>query len=45
MLKRNHPDLVVFDPEPYFCPSGKCSLFKDGKLLLNDSDHLSKHGS
>lgn len=45
MLKRNHPDLVVFDPEPYFCPSGKCSLFKDGKLLLNDFDHLSKHGS
>lgn len=44
-LKINHPELIFFDPTPYFCPEGKCSLFKDGKLLLIDFDHLSKHGS
>lgn len=44
-IKEQNPDVILFNPEPYFCPSGKCSLFKDGKLMLNDLDHLSKHGS
>lgn len=44
-LKEQNPDVILFNPEPYFCPNGNCSLFKDGNLLLNDNDHLSKYGS
>lgn len=44
-LSQKNPGVVVFNPEPYFCPGGKCSVFKDGKLLFNDKDHVSKHGS
>ena len=40
-----HPETFLYNPEPVFCPGGQCSLFQDGKLLMDDKDHLSTHGS
>ncbi|MCC7005897.1 MAG: acyltransferase [Ottowia sp.] len=46
LLKRKHPDLIIWDPLPLLCPHSICSAFDDsGKPLYFDSDHLSGHGN
>ncbi|MGZ7457099.1 acyltransferase family protein [Pseudomonas sp. Ma2-10] len=46
LLKREHPDLTVWDPLPLLCPGQTCSAFdSNGKPLFFDSNHLSGHGN
>ena len=46
LLKREHPDLTVWDPLPLLCPGQTCSAFdNNGKPLFFDSNHLSGHGN
>jgi len=40
-----HPELEVFDPTPLFCKEGTCDVFRDGRLLFSDDNHLSIYGS
>jgi hypothetical protein len=45
-LKRDHPDLTVWDPLPVLCPGSVCSAYDpNGKPLYFDSNHLSAHGN
>jgi peptidoglycan/LPS O-acetylase OafA/YrhL len=44
-LKAKNPDMVFYDPTSWLCPNGQCSLYKDGRLLISDTDHLSKAGN
>jgi peptidoglycan/LPS O-acetylase OafA/YrhL len=45
LLKQQYPDLVVWDPFPILCPEERCSVFRHGKPLYFDQDHLSGHGN
>lgn len=46
LLKREHPNLTVWDPLPLLCPDPICSAFdNNGKPLFFDSNHLSGHGN
>lgn len=44
-LKYEYPDLVVWDPFPILCPGSICSVFRNGKPLFFDQDHLSGYGN
>ena len=44
-LKAEYPDLVIWDPFPILCPGSICSVFRDGKPLFFDQDHLSGYGN
>lgn len=39
------PEVVRFDPLPVLCPSGRCSVQRDGIVLYSDEYHLSEQGS
>ncbi|MCS4292987.1 peptidoglycan/LPS O-acetylase OafA/YrhL [Comamonas sp. BIGb0152] len=45
VLKREYPELTVWDPIPLLCPGQICSAFDNEKPLFFDSDHLSGHGN
>ena len=40
-LKERVPGFTTWDPFPVLCPGTTCSMFKDGKPLLFDGDHVS----
>ena len=44
-LRIENPDVHFFDSRKVFCKSGKCSLFKDDRLLYSDVNHISIYGS
>jgi peptidoglycan/LPS O-acetylase OafA/YrhL len=46
VLKRDYPDLIVWDPLPFLCPGSTCSAYDHtGDPLYFDSNHLSGHGN
>lgn len=46
-LKKENPDLIVYDPTRLFCDMQKkeCSFMKDGKLMYSYSDHMSTYAA
>ncbi len=44
-LKTEFPELIIWDPFPILCPGSVCSVFRDGKPLFFDQDHLSGYGN
>lgn len=44
-IKNSFPDLLVLDPEPFFCDSRICHGIYNKKLLYADGDHLSVDGT
>ncbi len=45
ILKKDFPQLIVWDPFPILCPNEVCSAFREGKPLFFDADHLSAYGN
>ncbi|GGP17725.1 acyltransferase [Silvimonas iriomotensis] len=44
-IKKNHPQILIFDPASFFCKERDCN-FKDGdRSLYNDTHHVSVLGS
>ncbi|MES2825943.1 MAG: acyltransferase family protein [Pseudomonadota bacterium] len=41
----NFPEVVVFDPSPFFCDKNDCYGAMDGGVLYRDDNHLSINGS
>jgi peptidoglycan/LPS O-acetylase OafA/YrhL len=46
-LKRLHPRMYVYDPNPLLCdiPKNVCKISKDGKFLYSYGDHLSDYAN
>jgi peptidoglycan/LPS O-acetylase OafA/YrhL len=44
-LQRLVPELVVWDPLPVLCPQARCEVFRQGRPLFFDADHLSGYGN
>lgn len=44
-LAKNYKNVKILDPEDIFCDDSYCYLYKDGKILYSDDDHVSKYGS
>lgn len=45
-LKREHPDLIIWDPLPLLCPGSVCSAYDlNRKPLYLDSNYLRGHGN
>lgn len=38
-------NLVVVDPKPVFCDEERCKAYKNGYLLYQDDDHLTRFGA
>lgn len=39
------PKLILFDTFKYLCNANSCFAMRDGKMLYDDGNHLSQHGS
>jgi peptidoglycan/LPS O-acetylase OafA/YrhL len=44
-LQQATPELVVWDPLPVLCPQTSCEVFRQGRPLFFDADHLSGYGN
>jgi peptidoglycan/LPS O-acetylase OafA/YrhL len=44
-LQKATPELVVWDPLPVLCPQTSCEVFRQGRPLFFDADHLSGYGN
>jgi peptidoglycan/LPS O-acetylase OafA/YrhL len=44
-LQRAHPSIRVFDPLERLCPESRCIYTEGGRVLYQDSNHLSPDGS
>jgi hypothetical protein len=46
-LKKRHPNLYVYDPNPLLCDiqNNKCEISKDGQFLYSYGDHLSDYAN
>jgi hypothetical protein len=40
-----HPSVAVIDPANSFCDASFCTAIKDGHLLYEDNNHLSRYGA
>jgi len=44
-IKENFPHIVIWDPIDDLCNAESCDVYKDGKPLFFDADHLSGYGN
>ncbi|MCG7394030.1 acyltransferase [Microvirga sp. ACRRW] len=44
-IARQVPGVTIWDPYPVLCPESECSVWKDGKPLFLDGDHVSGYGN
>jgi peptidoglycan/LPS O-acetylase OafA/YrhL len=40
-----YKNVTLFDPTPYLCAQGSCSIEKNGVVLYKNGDHLNSYGS
>ncbi len=45
VLRKQHPEVLFYNPKDVLCPAGTCMIEKDGELLYGDNNHLSIFGS
>ncbi|WP_246659975.1 SGNH hydrolase domain-containing protein [Methylosinus sporium] len=43
-LQREFPTVTLWDPMPLLCESTECRIYRDGRPLFFDGDHLSGYG-
>jgi hypothetical protein len=44
-LRASGPGVTFYDPSQALCAERECAVFRDGKLLYGDWNHLSIYGS
>jgi hypothetical protein len=46
-LRREHPNIAIFDPFPLLCPPAqqRCSTHQNGQMVFNDGIHLTLFGA
>lgn len=44
-IKENFPHIVIWDPIDDLCTAESCNVYKNGKPLFFDADHLSGYGN
>lgn len=42
---KSYPAIKIYDPYPFLCPAGTCSLLQDEQIVYSDNFHLSELGS
>jgi peptidoglycan/LPS O-acetylase OafA/YrhL len=44
-IARQVPGVTIWDPYPVLCPDSECKMWRDGKPLFLDGDHVSGYGN